>query len=147
VWKILFAALLLSSASVGAAPQPLPEWLAGAWIMQSGDDWADEFWTPPRGGMMLGSARIGKGSELEMWEATRIGYDEAGQLAFWAMPRGVSASKFTATKVETNEIIFVNAEHDYPQRIRYWLEGEGLKAEISLADGSQPFQFTYVKAK
>jgi hypothetical protein len=40
-------------------------------------------------------------------------------------------------------VTFVNAVHDYPQRIRYWREGEEMFAEISLADGSKPVRWRY----
>ncbi len=39
--------------------------------------------------------------------------------------------------------LFANAAHDYPQRIRYWREGETLNAEISLLDGSKAMRWQY----
>jgi len=43
--------------------------------------------------------------------------------------------------------VFENRDHDYPQRIRYWREGEVLMAEISLADGSKPMRWRYLPVK
>jgi hypothetical protein len=38
----------------------MPEWLTGAWEYQNGEAWADEYWTPLRGDLMLGSSRSGQ---------------------------------------------------------------------------------------
>lgn len=40
-------------------------------------------------------------------------------------------------------IEFANPAHDYPQRIRYWREGNRLKARISLMDGSKAEDWDY----
>ncbi len=40
-------------------------------------------------------------------------------------------------------IAFVNAAHDYPQRIHYWREGARLKVRISLLDGSRAAEWDY----
>lgn len=142
-FALIIFALGFASAAYAEPSNGLPGWMTGAWASQNGDEWGDEFWTPPRGGIMIGAARIGKGDRLVIWESTRIAFDEDGKLAFWAMPRGAPASKFAVVKVGEREIIFANAAHDYPQRIRYWRDGSALKAEISLMDGSKAHQFSY----
>lgn len=138
-------ALTLAGGAVASVPErpQLPSWLAGAWAMKDGDRWGDEFWTPPRAGLMIGAARMGRGDKLLAWEHTRIGYDEAGKLAFWAMPRGVPASKFPVVAQTATSVTFASAAHDYPQRVRYWREGKLLKAEIALIDGSKAMRFSY----
>jgi Domain of unknown function (DUF6265) len=141
---LAFALLLAPVPLLAAAPDPLPAWLTGAWALKNGDEWGDEFWTPPRGGIMIGAARMGKGEKLIVWESTRIAYDEDGKLAFWAMPRGVPATKFRMVSRGTTDVVFANAAHDYPQRVRYWREGKMLKAEISMIDGSKAFRFDYL---
>ena len=64
-----------------AAEQPatLPNWMAGAWIQTEGDAWAEEFWTPARGGMMIGTGRNGRGAKLTGWEMMRIEQDGEGR--------------------------------------------------------------------
>lgn len=142
----IWLAVALSGTAVADEPSkpPLPAWLTGAWSMKDGDRWGDEYWTPPRGGLMIGAARMGRGDKLTEWEHTRIGYDEAGKLAFWAMPRGVPASKFAVAAQTPTSVTFANAAHDYPQRVHYWREGKLLKAEIALIDGSKAMAFSYV---
>lgn len=133
----------------------LPEWMAGCWVSETEKEWAEECWMPPRGGVMLGSNRSGtKGASYETanWEMMQIGpvrpeaTSGARGLAFRASLRGSEWTAFELAESELPGMTFVNAAHDYPQRIRYWREGEKLRAEISLADGSQPMQWTFSKA-
>ncbi len=141
------AALALSLAAVPTLAQtaevPMPAWLAGAWDQRSGADWSDEFWTPPRAGLMIGASRMGKGDTISVFEHTRIMRKPDGTLSFFAQPRGVPASEFPMVGGGTDWIEFANVSHDYPQRIRYWREGRLLKARISLMDGSNAFEWTF----
>lgn len=121
----------------------LPGWMAGAWAQSDGDSWADEYWTPPRGGLMIGAARNGKAMVLIGWETTRIERGSDGALTFIAMPNGASPTAFPMVRSGLTEIVFANPAHDYPQRIRYWREGPELLAEISLTDGSKPMRWRY----
>ncbi|APG63767.1 hypothetical protein LPB140_09795 [Sphingorhabdus lutea] len=127
----------------------MPHWLSGAWESTNkgphGDLWGDEYWTSPRGGIMMGAARMGQGEALILWENLRIAYDENGKVALWTMPRGAAATKFDMAMMNDYEILFENMAHDYPQRIKYWRDGDMLRAEISLIDGSRPYQFAYKK--
>ncbi len=144
----------LALAQEGAAPVPaaetavqFPDWMAGSWIEEKGAAWSEEYWTAARGGIMLGVARNGTGTRLAMWEATQIRLNRQGKLAFYAMPRGAPASEFPVVSQSGTAIIFENKAHDYPQRIRYWRDGELLKAEISLADGSKAHGWTMQRIK
>jgi Domain of unknown function (DUF6265) len=144
--RLSAALLLLAEAPVFAqAPVPatMPGWLAGAWAMESADRWADEFWTPPRGGMMIGAARIGKGSDLREWEHTRIVRKPDGSISYFAQPKGRPAIEFPMLSRSASAIEFANPAHDYPQRIRYERDGAVLRAEISKLDGSSPMRWEY----
>lgn len=122
-----------------------PAWMSGSWEKTDGEKWADEFWTLPRGDIMIGASRSGEGNKLGFWEHMRIVREPDGRLAFWALTGNQPAVRFLAIETTSTEIIFVNAEHDYPQRIRYWIEGSELHAEISLADGSRTIKFAFTK--
>ena len=141
----LVTAFLLIAAAPSDLPAPpvAPQWMAGAWIETKGDRWSDEFWTPMRGGVMIGSGRIGKGEKLIMWEATRIERGKHGMLTFWGSPRGVTPTPFPMVAQSATMIAFANPKHDYPQRIRYWRDGQTLNAEVSKMDGSKPVRWTY----
>lgn len=137
------AAVSIAHAAPKPNPPPMPGWMAGAWIETTADRWAEEYWTGPRGGLMIGAGRSGKGDVLRSWEATRITTIANGGLIFWGSPQGAPPVAFAMVSMTASEIIFANAKHDYPQRIRYWREGAGLNVEISLIDGSKPMRWRY----
>ena len=47
-------------------------WLAGDWASEAGGRWTEESWTAPRGGVMLGVSRSGRGEVLRDYEFIRI---------------------------------------------------------------------------
>jgi hypothetical protein len=134
---------LFSAVAAAAAGDPLPGWMAGSWAQIDGDRWTEEYWTPPRAGIMLGAGRNGHGETLAEWESTRIEIGEDGKPVFIASPGGGTAVRFPMASSSPSEIVFTNPAHDYPQRIRYWREGDGLMAEIALIDGNKARQWRY----
>ena len=92
---------------------------------------------------MIGASRSGSGDRLGFWEHMRVVREADGKLAFWAIAADQKPVRFVAMKTGPNEIIFENAQHDFPQRIRYWRDGKALKAEISLIDGSKAVNFGF----
>jgi len=139
----LLLALAPATAIVGEEAQDLPQWMTGAWVHADGANWADEFWTPPRAGIMIGASRAGEGEKLKFWEHMRIVREADGKLAFWAIAGKQQPVRFVEAKKTATEIVFENAAHDYPQRIRYWREGKELKAQTSMLDGSKPNDFSF----
>ena len=138
-------ALLCVGASEDNGPK-LPGWMAGCWIQEKGDRWTEECWTAPRGGRMMGSSLRGRGDKTAQWEQVRIELSEGG-MAYIASPGGGAPTTFKWEASKDSGLTFLNAAHDYPQRIRYWREGEMLMAEISLADGSKPMRWAYAPVK
>jgi hypothetical protein len=49
-----------------------------------------------------------------------------------------------ASETGENEVMFVNADHDYPQEILYRRDGNKLFARISLLDSENPNSFDKV---
>jgi Domain of unknown function (DUF6265) len=136
--------LTLSPATLLASdPLPMPGWMTGAWAGGEGEAWVDEFWTPPRGNMMIGASRTGQGSKLLLFEHMRIEREADGTLVFWALPGGKNPTRFVAVHADGDDVIFENAANDYPQRVGYWREGKVLRAQISLIDGSKPMNFNF----
>lgn len=140
---------LPAAASAQPAEPKLPAWLAGCWEMREGERWAEECWTIPRGGMMLGSGRAGVGERVTSWENMRIALDEpagegpAVRMAFVAAPAGTGWTTFAWSPSPEAGVTFHNLANDYPQRVRYWLEDELLRAEISLEDGSNVTRWAF----
>lgn len=137
------AALPLLLAAAEPDVSPAPDWMAGAWSEAEADRWTEEFWTPMRGGIMIGAGRNGRGEQLSGWEQPRITRDTDGGLTFWGSPGGAKPVPFRMISSGPAEITFANPTHDYPQRIRYWREGKALHAEISMADGSKAIRWRY----
>ena len=143
-----FAIALFAAAAAPASAEQgsLPAWLSGCWEQVEGERWVEECWMGPRGDIMLGAGRSGRGPALSVWEAMQIGRGEDGMLTFWASPDGAPRVAFTMQAQGPNDVTFLNRAHDYPQRVRYWREGDLLKAEIAMADGSRPVGFTFARA-
>ena len=141
------AALCLTVPTAVSAEEedaPFPAWLAGAWSLSGeGDRWTEEFWTHPRAGMMIGASREGQGESLRSWESIRILRTADGSLAYVPMPNGGPPVEFAMSNQGTQSIEFANPAHDFPQRIRYWREGDTLNAEIALIDGGQAMRWTF----
>ena len=140
---LLAAPLSAPLTAQGNANRALPDWLAGNWQMEQGVEWSEEFWMPPRGGMMLGISRTGFGPQVQLWESMRIAVKPDGKVSFWAQPRGAPPTEFPMAAVSAESIEFINPAHDYPQRIRYWRQGQLLMAEVSRLDGSDLQRWNY----
>ena len=140
----------LAAALLIAVEEPkLPGWMAGCWEQRSGEKWTEECWTAPRAGIMLGSGRSGTGGVLGSWEVMQIEVVETGDPAvspvtFYGAPGGKNRTPFAWLRGSKEPgMTFINAGHDYPQRIRYWREGEELRAETSLIDGTKAMRWRY----
>lgn len=143
ILALTLASLTSFALAAEPAPTPAPDWIAGAWTEAKGDNWTEEFWTPMRGGIMIGAGRSGKGAALTSWEQPRIERGADGVLTYWGSPGGAKPVPFRMASSTATEIVFANPAHDYPQRIRYWRDGKLLNAEISRADGSNSMRWTY----
>ena len=141
--------ILLTALLLGSAELQLPSWMAGCWEQRDGERWSEECWTIPRAGMMMGSGRTGIAGVLEGWEAMQIETVETDDpaidpMTFYAAPQGQNRTGFIWVRdSKESGITFENRSHDYPQRIRYWREGDDLLAEVSLADGTKAQRWRY----
>ena len=67
VMMAMAAAAVLAAASPAAKVGDLA-WMAGQWSREEGERWTEESWTLPRGGVMLGHSRSGRGDALRARE-------------------------------------------------------------------------------
>ena len=89
----LLAALLLAADAVAGVPAM--GWLSGAWVETKAEGaWTEEYWTPPRGGIMIGAGLAGRGETLRSFEHMRIATGKDGKIAFYGMPQGAPAVAF-----------------------------------------------------
>ena len=136
--------IAMAAASMLAAQPTMPAWLAGSWkTAGTADEWSEEWWTPPRAGIMLGASRSGKAGVLGFFEHMRI-VGAGPDLKFCAMPQGKAGTCFTAVAGDERHIVFENLLHDYPTRITYRREADGISAEISGKDGARTQRWRYV---
>lgn len=142
---IVLAGLVTSAAATpaNARDAALPEWMIGQWCTPpSLTDYECETWTRESSRVLQGMAR--RDDEIELMRISA----EGGRLVFHAEPSDQDAADFYAAGPQPpRSILFENLAHDYPQRIRYWREGDLLMAEISLADGGKPVRWTYHRKK
>ncbi len=64
---------------------------------------------------------------------------------FVKMPNEKEATTFEMAELKSNEFVCVNDSIDFPKRIRYWLDGEKMKAKISNDEMEIPFEFEKIK--
>ncbi|MFC0590618.1 DUF6265 family protein [Novosphingobium aquiterrae] len=138
-------ALLIAATPLAAGPaeDALPGFMAGTWMMEDGPSWSDELWSDAKGGLMLGVSRTGFGKDVRIWEMARIERKVDGSVSFYAQPRGRTETEFRQVLRSTDAVEFANPANDYPQRIRYWRQGQLLMAEISKLDGSDAMRWNY----
>ncbi len=122
----------------------LPDWLAGRWCTVEGPQGRTcETWQAGEGGVMLGTSQTVKGGRTVAFEFLRIALD--GETAVYLpQPGGKPPVAFRAV-VGGEGVTFVNAAHDYPQRIHYRVTDDALTAEISLADGSKAMRWSFTR--
>lgn len=118
-------------------------WLSGRWVAEAEGGWTEEAWSAPRGSVMLGFSRAGRGDVLREWEFIRIAPDASGAVAYHAQPGGRPPVAFRLVAHDAASVTFENPAHDFPQRIRYVREGDRLTATISRRDGSNAISWTY----
>lgn len=127
---VVLAGILLSSKAMANDVDDLV-WMSGCWALDRQEHGSGENWMQPAGGLMLGVSRVVSNGETVAFEYLRIVTDD-GSIALIASPSGQSTTRFELVSMREHEVVFENTDHDFPQRIRYRLEGNGrLIADIS----------------
>jgi hypothetical protein len=123
--RVLGVLVLLAAPAVGQTAPPDDDparavgWLAGCWegTLQNGALY-EELWLPPRGGTLVGLARMTRGDQVLSFEFMTITQDQ-GTLVYSAQPSGRPPTHFRAIGVNAREVVFENPDHDFPHRIIY----------------------------
>ena len=136
--RFVLIAALLSSLSVSAFAQPAATklsdlgWLAGCWEMNNEKRGMliTEMWMKPAGDAMIGVGRTLKSGKLVDFEFLRI-VENSNGLAYVSRPSGNKEdTSFASIRSASNEIVFENPTHDFPQRIMYKRDGDRMTARI-----------------
>ena len=117
-------------------------WLVGSWLEKKPGVETEEHWIAPNGDVMLGVNRTVRESGKTSFEFLRIARTPTG-ISYFASPGGRPATEFKLVETVQTEshkkVTFANPEHDFPQRIIYWLDDDGsLRARIEGTIGGQP---------
>jgi hypothetical protein len=147
----MILAVMTASLTIGAAPAQRANvsslaWMSGAWAEETPRGWAEERWSPPRGGVMLGTGLSGRGDAVRDYEYMRIAADADGTISFWGSPRGRTPVPFRLVSASATQAAFENPRHDYPTRIAYRRAGDTLVATISGPNGVNARSWRYKKA-
>jgi hypothetical protein len=140
--KTLSWLFVLALLGAGApAERPTVEalaWLAGCWAAEGGEAGSGESWTAPAGGTMLGVSRTVRGGSTRAHEFLLIRETAAGGLEYVARPSDQSPASFGLVRLGDREAVFENPQHDFPQRIVYRLDAQGvLRARIEGTTGGE----------
>lgn len=112
-------------------------WLTGYWVGEDEGVRREELWLAPRGEVMFGLHRDVPASGKTFFEYLRIESGPDG-VVYQASPRGRPPTPFRMAAVSERSVEFENPEHDFPQRIRYWLDAEGaLHARVEGKEGDE----------
>jgi uncharacterized protein DUF6265 len=137
------AGLVAGSAVAAEAAGPATdvaalEWMAGRWEGTTDGVAMEEHWLPARGGAMLGVHRDVAGGRMVSFEFLRIESDAQG-IVYLASPKGRPATPFRLVESGKARAVFANPQHDFPERILYWLGEDGsLHARIEGNQGGKP---------
>lgn len=149
--RLLSLAALLFAPAAHAQTLDDMQWLKGCWRTSGDGPQITEVWSAPPMPAMVGYAYTVENGEVQSWEHMRIEVIE-GIATFVAMPGGGAPVRFQMLPSEQpifndeppdGVASFVNAEHDYPQRVFYVRRGRHLNAVISAMDGSNRATFEY----
>jgi Domain of unknown function (DUF6265) len=100
-------------------------WLEGSWVGQSDGTEIEEHWTSVRGGALLGMHRDISARRMSSFEFLRIQTTTEGTFYF-ASPRSAPPVAFKLIEMSARTVEFENKLHDFPQRIRYWLDASDI---------------------
>lgn len=143
---LILTPVLQAQAPAAAEVQRLA-WLEGRWSGSKDGVTIEEHWTSPSGDALLGMNKAVKGGRMVSFESLRIAATKDG-IAYLASPQGVSPTPFKLVELADKKVVFENKEHDFPQRILYWLDETGaLHARIEGPRGGKTVSQEWVWTK
>jgi hypothetical protein len=130
---VILGALLIPGLAGADKKKPTPApaitkltWLAGRWRMERSGRVVDEQWMAPAGGVMLGMARtLAKGREVSH-AFLQIREGPGGDLFYVVQTSGQKDAAYQSTVLGENAIAFENQQLDFPQKVTYILQPDGL---------------------
>jgi hypothetical protein len=96
-------------------------WLSGCWTGTKNGIVSEEHWTTPQGGGMVGMHKDVKEGQMASFEFLRISTAK-DSVCYFASPRGAPPTPFCAIELSRSRVVFENRDHDFPQRVLYWMD-------------------------
>lgn len=130
---LALVALTACTAAMPAADEPLAKrfaWMSGHWCSRLGESAIDEYWLPAAGDLALGVGRTVKAGKVTTYEFMRIETHD-GVTRYVSLHDGQPATAFRLTDSGADWARFENPQHDFPKRIEYRRNADGLHAEIA----------------
>jgi hypothetical protein len=125
-------------------------WLTGCWEMNSRGRVVSENWMKPAGKTMMGTSRtVMEGKTLE-YEFVRLVQEGDGSINYIAKPSDQEEASFKLVSLEGKKVVFENLQHDFPQRVIYFLHtADSLIARIegTLNGNERGRDFPYRRVK
>ena len=124
-------------------------WLEGRWTGVRDGVTSTEQWLVPAPGVLLGVHSDVAGGRLVSWEFLRIATTEEGTFYF-ASPRSSPPTAFRLVETGAHRAVFENQQHDFPQRILYWLDAAGaLHARIEgpRGEGTASMEWVWTRVR
>jgi hypothetical protein len=138
----LFSAQALFSAS-GADLSSLG-FMSGCWAGSNGEERFEEMWTKPDSGSVLGVSRTMKGGKTTFTEYIQVRANAAGEITMYIQLKlAEKATPFKLVQADGKRAIFENPEHDFPKKIMYRVDGDGLFAQIEGPQGGKTVTVDY----
>lgn len=110
--------------------------MAGCWRGEVGPgSTMEERYSPPAGGMMLGTSQVVKDGATDFYEFIKI--EQRGEDVFMTpLPSGQPKPPFKLVSLKGKKAVFENRENDFPTRIVYHRTGEGTL--VARIEGDEP---------
>ncbi len=118
-------------------------WLVGGWRAEGGS--FEEYWSPPRGGTLIGMARFFRGDRVTMTELISIADAGDKGIIYSVRHFGIDlrdhpagAAAFRLDEAGEGRAVFVLPENDFPSKITYARDGEKLVVTLEGEQGGRP---------
>lgn len=119
------------------------DWLIGNWkrLNEEAEKETFENWKKINPGEYSGIGfTMQKGDTISQEKMDII--DINGKWTLYVITPGEKeATAFEMNELKNNEITWINDSIDFPKKIKYWIEGDKMKAVISNEDMEIPFEF------
>jgi hypothetical protein len=137
---------LILAAQVATAPMPsapphilvLGAMLQGCWEQSMPNGHVLEQWMPYEAGLIMGMSRTVRDDKVREYEFLLIRQTNDTRIDLVAKPSGQAEVTFSLKTFTSDEVVFENLAHDFPQRVIYrWAGNDAMTGRIEGEIGGQ----------